>query len=83
MGFVGNDLVGDGQCQSLWQDWDDDLEGTKFEGGQVAEVCEVETDVDGGLDGVLVEVQLEFLHWGQGRWVDAWAKIKNCFLIIH
>jgi hypothetical protein len=59
------------------------LEGTEFEGSQVAKVCEVEADVDGGLDGVLVEVKLELLHRCERGWADAWAKIKNCLLIIH
>ncbi len=83
MGFVGDDLVGDGKGKSLRECWDDDLKGAELEGGQISEVSEVKTDVDSGLNGVLVEVELEFLHGSEIRMDHAWTKIKNCFLIIH
>ncbi len=81
--FFGDDLIGDGKSESFRECWDDDLKGAKFEVGQISEVSKVKTDVDCGLNGVLVEVELEFLHGGELRVVHAWTKIKNCFLIIH
>ena len=40
----------------------DKLNGTQFVGSEVPKVGQLKADVYSGLNGVLVEVKLEFLH---------------------
>ena len=81
--FVWNNLVRNCEGQSFRNYWDDNLKGSKFVGSKVPKVSQMKADINCGLDGVLVEVKLKFLHFRWKLMIYKWAKIKNCFLILH
>ncbi len=59
------------------------MERPKFKVSEISKIIEMKADINSGLDGILIEVKLKFLHWGQVGLVYAGTKIKNCFLIMH
>ncbi len=83
VGFVGYDLVGNGESNSFRNYWDNNLEWSKFVGSKVPKISQMKADINGSLYGVLIEVQLELLHFGWDLMISNGAKNKNCFLIIH
>lgn len=83
LSFVGNNLVRDSQGNFFRKYRDNDLERPKFKISEISKISEMKADINSGLDCILIEVKLEFLHWGQVGLVYAWTKIKNCSLIMH
>lgn len=81
--FFRNNLIWNGNSKLLGNYRYDKLYRTKLIGCKVPKISQMQTNINGWLNSILIKIILKLLHirWNLINYKR--AKIKNCFLIIH